>query len=346
MKNGKKTLTAIDLFAGAGGASQGLTEAGYNVLAAVENNPAAAKTYAANHPSVKLYSSDIREVSAACLRDELGLRPGALTLLKACPPCQSFSTLGRTDSEDERNDLVNEVWPFISILRPKSFILENVPGLRHDNRLFSLVRRIRAIGYGVREYVVDAASFGIPQRRRRLIVVAIAGISSREFPESLVDALPISFDRSKRTAADAFAAVRNLKQTDPIHRPRTLQPETLKRIRQVPIGGNRFDLPRRYRLECHMKLKSRQCGASYGRVRIDDVAPTMTTRCTTPACGSFIHPSEHRGITLREAATIQTFPLSYKFEGGYDQIERQIGNAVPVKLARALGLIAAKLTLQ
>ena len=111
---------------------------------------------------------------------------------------------------------------------------------------------------------------------------------------------------------------------------------TVKRIKHIPIGGNRFDLPRSYQLKCHIKLRSRQCGASYGRLRIDEVAPTMTSRCTTPACGSFIHPTEHRGITLREAALIQTFPPSYKFEGGYDQIERQIGNAVPVLLAKAV----------
>jgi DNA (cytosine-5)-methyltransferase 1 len=225
-----------------------------------------------------------------------------------------------------------------------SFILENVPGLRHDNRLSALIRSARAIGYGVREYIVDASSFGVPQRRRRLIVLAVHGLSSREFPDSLLDALPTSFDRSAKTAGDALADVAHLKSSDPVHRFRQLRSMTVKRIKHIPIGGNRFDLPRSYQLKCHIKLRSRQCGASYGRLRIDEVAPTMTSRCTTPACGSFIHPTEHRGITLREAALIQTFPPSYKFEGGYDQIERQIGNAVPVKLAFALGLVVAKLT--
>lgn len=339
-----KTLSAIDLFAGAGGASQGLIDAGFTVLAAIENDTAAAKTYAANHPLVKLYVADIRSIRADKVLEDIDLKRGNLTILKACPPCQTFSTLGKTDPDDERNDLVGELWRFISKLQPKTFVLENVPGLRHDKRLSALIRSARAIGYGVRDYIVDASSFGVPQRRRRLIVLGVRGLSRLELPDSLLDALPSCFDRSDKTAGDALAPAAGLDSSDPIHRFRQLQSATLNRIRHIPVGGNRFDLPRRYQLKCHIKLKSRECGASYGRVRVDRVAPTMTSRCTTPACGSFIHPTEHRGITLREAALIQTFPPSYKFEGGYGQIERQIGNAVPVRLAYALGLIVTKLT--
>ena len=338
-------LTAVDLFAGAGGATQGLVAAGFRVLAAVENDPAAARTYAANHPLVRLCTKDIRLADPAELLGDLRLRPGQLTVLKSCPPCQAFSTLGNRRPTD-RDDLVLEVWRFVSELRPKCVMLENVPGLRHDVRLHMLIRRCRAIGYGFRHYVVDASEFGVPQRRRRLIVIGALGVSRNRFPDSLLDALPPSFDRSRRTAGDALAAILATDQTpDPIHRHRRLKPRTLARIRHIPVGGDRFDLPERYRLKCHKHLQKRNATASYGRLRVDEPAPTMTSRCTTPACGRFIHPTENRGLSLREAALLQTFPRWYHFEGGYGQVERQIGNALPVKLAEALGLVAARVVM-
>ena len=144
-----KSNTAVDLFAGAGGATLGLIDAGLTVLAAIESDPVAAKSYAANHGDVRLYREDIRRIEPIQLMKDLAIKPDTLTLLKACPPCQSFSTLGSGDKHDERNDLVLEVWRFLTKLRPKGFLLENVPGLQHDERLATFVRRARAIGYGV-----------------------------------------------------------------------------------------------------------------------------------------------------------------------------------------------------
>ena len=120
-------------------------------------------------------------------------------------------------------------------------------------------------------------------------------------------------------------------------------PKTLERIRTVPIGGGRLDLPPSLRLDCHERLETRSATSIYGRIDPSRPAPTMTTRCTTPSCGRFVHPSEDRGLTLREAALIQTFPPDYKFEGNYGEVERQIGNAVPVRMAEALGLAVARL---
>lgn len=266
-----------------------------------------------------------------------------MTLLKACPPCQAFSTLGKNESGDDRNELVLQVWRFISGIRPRCFLLENVPGLRRDARLRLIKRRARAIGYGVREYVVDAAEFGVPQRRRRLIVMGVYGKSCRAMPTCLVEALPASFDRSRRTAGDALAEAAQLSEaTDPVHRHRRLRDATLRRIRLIPVGGSRFDLPRRYQLQCHKNLGARHATASYGRIRLGEPAPTLTSRCTTPACGAFVHPRKNRGITLREAALLQCFPLAYQFHGSYGQIEKQIGNALPVRLAEGLGRVMAR----
>ena len=178
-RRGQRKPSAIDLFAGAGGATQGFLNAGYEVVAAIENYTAAADTYQANHATTDLRRVDIREQDAQALRVELELRRGELHLLTACPPCQGFSSFGTRNKNDPRNDLVLEVWRFLSAFLPRCLLMENVPGLRADDRLDTFLRKARAIGYGVRTYVVDAADFGVPQRRRRLIVFGVIASPTR-----------------------------------------------------------------------------------------------------------------------------------------------------------------------
>ncbi len=336
--------TAIDLFAGAGGATQGLADAGFSVLAAVESDRSAAESYHANHPRVRLVEDDIRNVDPDRLRTELGLERSGLTLLKACPPCQGYSSIGKADPGDPRNDLVAEVWRFVRVFLPRVVILENVPGLRRDVRLPRLIRQLRSVGYGVKTYVLDATAFGVPQRRRRLIVMAVRD-GRRVLPDSLLELLPLWFaEGALNTAGEALAlASRVDPEHDRLHRPRKNSPKVARRLRALPVGGTRFDLPDEHQLGCHSKLERRDATASYSRVRSEAPAPTMTTRCTTAACGQFVHPTEPRAITLREAATIQTFPLTYQFRGGPGQVERQIGNAVPARMAQGLGLCAQAL---
>jgi DNA (cytosine-5)-methyltransferase 1 len=336
--------TAIDLFAGAGGATQGLRDAGFRVLSAVEIDDVAAATYRANHPRVRLITKDITEVDPDELRVELGLKRGELTLLKACPPCQGYSSIGKGDEDDPRNDLVREVWRFARAFRPRVVLLENVPGLGRDERLTGLVRQLRAVGYTAKTYVVDATTFGVPQRRRRLIVVAVLD-ARRAIPDSLADLLPGWIEsRGSRTAGEALArAARADPAKDRLHRPRAPSEVVVRRLAALPIAGTRFDLPAEHQLGCHSRLDKRNATASYSRVLSGAPAPTMTTRCTTPACGQFVHPTEARALTLREAATIQTFPLTYRFVGGPGQVERQIGNAVPVRMARGLALCSLAL---
>lgn len=330
--------TAIDLFAGAGGATEGLKKAGFRVLAAVENNLDASESFAANHQKVRILRQDIREVDPSELRRSLNLEKGELTLLKACPPCQGFSGIGRMDSKDPRNDLTLEVWKFVKEFLPKAFLLENVPGLKSDSRLEALIRQMRGLGYVVRTYTVNAEDFGVPQRRRRLIVVGARGKRAKEELLRLT-VIPASRARKNTAGSVLASAFRHQRESDPLNVSQKSGEVVLQRIRAVPIGGNRFDLPKEYILPCHARLKHRNATGSYGRIRADEIAPTMTTRCTTPACGPFIHPTQDRGLTLREAALLQTFPMDYHFVGGYGSIERQIGNAVPVRMAMALGVL-------
>jgi DNA (cytosine-5)-methyltransferase 1 len=334
-------LTAVDLFAGAGGASQGLTDAGYSVLGAIENDPVAGATLQKNHPRLQIALADIRTVDEHDFREQLGLEPGELTLLKACPPCQGFSTLASGEVDSARNDLVLDVARFVRAFLPSAVLLENVPGLARDTRLPQLLKEIHELGYYSRQYVVQASDFGVPQRRKRLIVIAVRDIEDGTLPVDIRSLLTQDFDLKATTAGEALAAipVKNL-QTDPLNISRKSTALVRRRIEAIPVGGNRFDLPKDLRLDCHSRIEAkgrRNATSSYGRIKSDRPSPTMTTRCTTPSCGSFLHPTENRGITLREAASLQTFPHDYMFDGTYGEIERQIGNAVPVKLARALG---------
>lgn len=329
------SITAVDLFAGAGGATQGLIDAGFSVLGAVEFEATAAETYRSNHPDVTLWEQDIKTLKATDLRRQLGIGRGELTLLKACPPCQGFSTLaeGRIAANDFRNDLVGHVVRFVRELRPRSVLVENVPGLGRDRRAGELMSALKQMGYATRSYIVNAVDFGVPQRRRRFIILAFRGartaMPDRLSPQDLV--APV-------TVRDAFQDLSSkVASDDPLNVARRPSALVAERIAAVPVGGSRFDLPEHLQLDCHKRLvSSRSAAGSYGRMKWDEPASTMTTRCTTPASGPFIHPDENRAITLREAASIQTFPARYKFSGSSAAIERQIGNAVPVRMASGI----------
>jgi len=333
--------TAIDLFAGAGGATQGLRDAGFAVVAAVENDPHAAQTWRLNHPG-SMVAGDVRQVTGAQLLEAGGVE-GQLDLLKACPPCQGFSSLrGNREPDAARNDLVLDTLRLVGELVPRAVLLENVPGLRRDGRFDVLLSGMRELGYSLTDFVVEASTLGVPQRRRRLVVVAVHGAG--DVPASVEELLPPASRRPAMTAGQALAVLAAAQEPeDPSHVWRKARGVVAERIAAVPVGGTRFDLPERLQLDCHRRLKTkagvvnRSATGSYGRVRLDEPAPTMTTRCTTPACGAFIHPTEHRGLSLREAAALQTFPATYRWHGGYESVERQIGNAVPVWMAEALG---------
>jgi DNA (cytosine-5)-methyltransferase 1 len=304
----------------------------------VEYEQDAAASYRLNHPTTRLWEEDISGLAATAMRDALGLEQGDLGLLKACPPCQGFSSLseGRIAPNDARNDLVGHTVRFVRAFRPRAVLLENVPGLGRDRRLAELLGHLHALGYAARSYSVNAVDFGVPQRRRRLIVVALRGLRSK-LPKALTPADPET-PVSVRSAFEELE--RNDLRDDALSSTREVSDTVRRRIEAIPVGGNRLDLPPDLQLDCHVKLTGSVAMGSYARMKWDEPSSTMTTRCTTPSSGPFIHPQEHRPITLREAATLQTFPPTYRFTGSNTSIERQIGNAVPVLMA---GRIAAQL---
>lgn len=326
----KKQFTAIDLFCGAGGLTLGLKNAGFRVIAGVEINPIAAETYRTNHPNISLYERDIRKLTADELLCQLDLKPGDLDLLAGCPPCQGFSTQ-RTRNKtvaivDERNDLIFEFLRVVEITLPKTIMLENVPGLAKDWRISKLRDKLAALGYVIDEHfaqVKNAADFGVPQRRRRLLVKASRlGIISNPKPTQR--------KATVRTAFSQLPAPGN--SGDPLHDIKEIRGEKVKKIISlVPKdGGSRSEIPKEYWLECHKKNDAGYKDV-YGRMSWDDVAPTITGGCNNPSKGRFIHPDQDRAITLREAATLQTFPDNYFFSmaKGKEAVALMIGNALP-----------------
>jgi DNA (cytosine-5)-methyltransferase 1 len=339
-----RALTAIDICSGPGGVTTGYKAAGIRVLAAVDTDAAARATYAANHPEVKLLADDLSKLDPPALLRLTGLEPGDLDILTACVPCQTFSSLARqVRKRDPRNKLVLRIACFVEVLKPRAVVVENVPQLRSDRRFRLLVCRLRRYGYGVWFDVVDAADFGVPQRRRRLVLIAIRGECDEDVPRLSVCNPKLKGFLRHRTVRDVLRLVRRRARRDPLAQPRTNYPPLVaERIASIPVnGGSRTSLAEDLQLPCHSRIKSRGAGSSYGRMKYEDVAPTLTTRCVTPACGRFLHPQANRAITLREAACFQTFPLAYVFKGGTMAVQSQIGNAVPPRLSRAIALIVS-----
>lgn len=328
-----KSPTAIDLFCGCGGLTQGLRDAGFRVLGAVDNDTYALEAYRANHRRVRIWSSDIRRVSATRMRRDLKLCKGQLSLLAGCPPCQGFSTVrtlnGSRTIDDARNDLLFDFFRFVRVFQPRAVMLENVPGLADDQRFRDFLTKLRSLKYRAEYQIVNAADYGVPQRRKRLILLAHAKHGDVEFPPASTEVATV------RQAIGGLPLAG--KSGDPLHDlPERRSNSVSKLIALVPKdGGSRSALPRRLRLKCHQKLDGFH--DIYGRLAWNDVAPTITSGCHNPSKGRFLHPVHNRAITLREAAVLQGLPLEYKFPAQLkkERIALMIGNALPPPLIAA-----------
>jgi DNA (cytosine-5)-methyltransferase 1 len=301
------------------------------VIAGVELDSLSAESYRKNHRDVRVWEEDIRGIDLEAVKAELGIESEELHLLAGCPPCQGFSTIRTRKKsaavEDPRNALVSEFIRFVAGLLPKAIILENVPGLASYDGFTEVVAKLEALGYSCEYEVFDAADYGIPQRRKRLVLVG-----SRKGAIPLAKAKGTM--RHVRDAIDSLPAAG--KSGDALHdvvERRSAKVAAL--IKLVPKdGGNRSNLPAEYRLACHKACPGFR--DVYGRMAWDEVSPTITSGCTNPSKGRFIHPEQDRAITPREAALLQGFPPKYFFsmKRGKDGAARLIGNAFPPEFAR------------
>ena len=332
----QRNLTAVDLFSGAGGLTLGLRQAGFDVLAGVEKEKVPAATYRLNHPEVKCFEKDIKELGAVEMLKAIDLGRGELDLLAGCPPCQGFSTL-RTRKKsnafaDDRNDLLFEFLRIVEAVSPKSIMMENVPSLAQDNRIKTFLNRISVLGYKVGRKnvrVEDASEYGVPQRRYRMILLASMTGQVKEAEKS--ETITV------RKCLDAAGLAPVGEASDPLHDHVPIRTAHVAEIiRNIPKdGGSRSSLPEHLVLECHKNQKS---GFSdvYGRMSWDKVSPTITGGCGNPSKGRYLHPEEDRAISLREAALFQTFPADYQFDftEGRGKVALMIGNALPPEFIR------------
>ena len=332
---------AIDLFCGCGGLTLGLKQAGFNVVGAVDFEELAVESYKMNHPEVQVWQDDITQLDTKEIMKKLKLKKGRLDLVAGCPPCQGFSTMrtlnGGRKINDERNDLIFEFLRFVKDFEPKAIMMENVPGLYEDKRFKKFCDEIRKLGYKPKSGVENAADYGVPQRRKRTILLAGKGFE--------IDfAKPV---KKKKYVKDFIKGLPKAgKSGDPLHDlPERRTAEIKRRIALIPKdGGSRTDLPKSEQLDCHKKCDGFK--DVYGRMAWDKFAPTITSGCTNPSKGRFLHPEENRAITLREAALLQTFPKGYKLslKKGKGKTALMIGNALPpVFIKRHSGRIYSKL---
>lgn len=346
-------LNAVDVFAGGGGLTVGLKRTGFSVVAAVEIEPHAYATLVANHPEIKAFRQDVRTVSGRYLADLA--RPAVVDLLAGCPPCQGFTSLtSKYKRFDPRNELVHEMARLVEEIRPRAVMMENVPGLaaRGKPLLDAFLKRIDGMGYKPTVAILQVADYGVPQYRRRLVVLAGHGFEI-SMPEP-------THSRDRRHGLPPWRTVKDAigNMSEPItlseakkcgileqsnwHLVRSISEENKLRIKHAKPGEVWMSIPEELRPECH---RGSYVGFHnvYGRMEWDEVAPTITGGCTTFSKGRFGHPERDRTISVREAALLQTFPLNYKIDTPYIEYACDIvGNALPCDFAEAVGRQCSK----
>jgi DNA (cytosine-5)-methyltransferase 1 len=336
-------MIAIDFFSGAGGLTRGLVNAGIRVLLGIDADGGCRETYERNNPMSRFLHADIRELRVEDVRNAIARVHRDELLLAACAPCQPFAQLNRGDKEDwdVAATLLNQFARFVRALQPRCVFVENVPGLARvgGSSTHKRFRKIlREMGYGFYEDVLDAKAYGVPQTRRRLVMIAIRGMQP-EPPRPTHGPGLLPYETVENAIRAYPPLVAGATHPDvPNHRAAMLSAMNMERMRHTPYdGGDRTAWPRRLWLACH-RNGYRGHTDSYGRMHWQRPAPTLTCRCHSISNGRYGHPVQDRAISLREAARLQSFDDNYVFFGtSLCHLASQIGNAVPVGLAEAAG---------
>ena len=336
--------TAVDLFCGAGGLTRGLLDAGIPVAAGYDVDGVCQFPYEHNNAGARFEKISVADLTGARLAAHYP--EGHARILVGCAPCQTFSkyTQGLDNENDPKWKLLDEFGRLVRELRPDIVSMENVPELqRHpvfERFLATLAEEGFSFPQDLEKQVVYCPDYGIPQHRRRLVVVA-----SRFGPiELIAPSHPAGEGHSVRDVLGRLEpiAAGGVSPSDPLHRASKLSPTNMRRIRHSRPGGTWRDWPRELVAKCHQRKSGTTYPGVYGRMEWDEPAPTITTQFFGFGNGRFGHPEQHRAISLREGAIIQSFPIDYQFvEPGGDYsfatIGRLIGNAVPVRLGEVVG---------
>ncbi|MER6755211.1 DNA cytosine methyltransferase [Micromonospora echinofusca] len=332
-------ISAVDLFCGVGGLSHGLQEAGIHVAAGVDLDRTCDYPYRRN-VRAPFHQRDVRDLTV----DELSAMwpAGAVRLLAGCAPCQPFSSYRRgVDTSNEAQwPLVDEVRRLVQGAMPEIVTMENVPRIGGTRIFGNFVEQLREYGYQVDFASCYCPAYGVPQRRRRLVLVASL-LGDIAVPKG---AVPPAGYTTVRQAIGSLPPIGNGEtySADPLHKSRTLTPLNLDRIKQSSPGGSWEEWPEELRAPCHRKASGATFRNVYARMKWDEPSPTITTLSYSFGAGRFGHPEQDRAMTLREAAILQSFPEDYEFvrpgeSAQFAPLGRLIGNAVPPLLARAVG---------
>lgn len=339
----------IDLFAGAGGFSLGAIQAGVNVIGALEINKKAADTYALNISKfagkmVPIINADILPLEPEDALAKWGVAAGECDIIIGGPPCQGFSShrINNQGVGDPRNELLSRYFDYVKKIRPRVFLVENVPGLlwpRHADYLENFYSMGENADYELYPPVVlNACDYGVPQNRKRVFILGIDkkrpfSITWPPFPTHVAPNTPDHIRNGRPFWLNASEVFGKAPLEDPNDKHMNHTEVLIELFKKTPInGGSRSDSGRV--LKCH----SGHGGHNdvYGRINPLKPGPTMTTACINPSKGRFVHPTENHGITLRQAARFQTFPDNFIFSGGLMAAGEQIGNAVPILLGQAI----------
>ena len=337
LKKTKPIGEVVDLFCGVGALSHGLKLAGLDIKAGYDTDRNCRFAFEKNN-SAKFYTRDVSKLTVSEISSHFSRK--VPSILAGCAPCQPFSTYKQRYDEDPQWNLVGHFARLAVAVMPDYVTMENVPTLlKYKNRKVfgDFVDILENAGYFVTWSIAKCEEYGIPQRRRRLVV--LASKSSK-----------IVFNTGTSAAISVKDAIGNLPpltagETDPtdnLHSASSLSGINLKRIRASKPGGTWRDWPFELRAECHKRPSGKTYSGVYARMKWDEPSPTMTTQCYGYGNGRFGHPEQDRAISLREAAILQSFPRNYQFlpkqqKPSLKEIGRWIGNAVPVKLAKAIG---------
>lgn len=335
-------VSAVDLFCGAGGLTFGLLQAGVKVEAGVDIDAQAEHAYVSNNPNARFLRWDVAHKNRRSIGNLFA--PGKVRLLAGCAPCQPFSKLTQGVKNHCAWNLLDHFKRFVEGLEPELVTMENVPELadRGGEVFQRFLHTLEKLEYHIDWRIVHCPEFGIPQSRKRLVLLA-SQLGEIAVPEGCYRK-PSQWKTVREAVGELpCLAAGEEDPSDALHVASQLSDMNLKRIRATSHdGGTRHSWPKRLMLDCHQRKTGKSYFSIYGRMWWDKPAPTMTTLCTGIGNGRFGHPEQDRSITLREAALFQSFPRGYEFWPSDEKLNRRavgrmIGNAVPPKLARAIG---------
>jgi DNA (cytosine-5)-methyltransferase 1 len=358
-------FTAIDLFAGAGGLSEGFGMEGFQILAANDFDKNASETYKLNHPDVNFLDGPIQNITGQDLLKAAGIKKGKLDVLLGGPPCQAFSVYNHQRGfHDERSGLFREYIRIVEALEPKIIVMENVTGMSSVEKGRAIIEihdSLEKLGYTVEHKILKAEDYGVPQERRRIIFLGVLDNCSIQWPGSTHNKDGDKKLKKFNTVWDAISDLPALKIgegfelgdyiNDPLsdlqrylrknsmyifnHYAPRLTDINIHRMRFIPQGGSWRNIPQDL-LPAGMKRAKRSDHTKrYGRLAQEGLSSTILTRCD-PHWGAYIHPTQDRTLTVREAARLQTFPDRVKFLGARVEQYKQVGNAVPPLLGKVI----------